>query len=537
MRLRNGSGIHMSNYSSGLNEFEQLAMKLKRLTDEDPAKAIEEARTLPSQTQLGGILLDDLRAAILVNAGFDAKDKRAITDGLEVFRAMKIARPNDANLPYNLGNGLSALADLEPYAGPSWYLSTAEIRREARAHFRKSISLNNSAVSSVALTNFGNALWKAHRWAEAYDAYSAALKHDGTNAVALIGAAKVLMRCIQHRIGNRKVLMSVAARHLKLAQQHEYRIQELAGAGAYKDLEKLLEQNLGSCSAPDLSHGSEYERFVSSHRLALSPTIEGLDCSLKRWDSLQIHSITEPIAAQHGIPALFAMFNVMKSDFLAARYLAYQALSTKPPDSGSYADTLDYAVYGIGPSMLLLAQRACMDVLDKIGVATSEYFAIPDSEKVTFANRWFISGKNGQLLGWHPGLVGQNRTPNTAIIALAELSLDVRQGGALYEKKAYRNASTHRFTVLHDLGCHPSRESVHVEHCTIKDFQALLIESLQLARAALLYFVEMISIQESREDHTKMIPLDVPTHHSIRGEDMEESDAPDSIPDSSTAGV
>jgi len=219
------------------------------------------------------------------------------------------------------------------------------------------------------------------------------------------------------------------------------------------------------------------------------------------------------------------MFNELKSDFLAARYLAFRTLTTKLPDSGSYADTLDYAVYGIDSSMLLIAQRICMDILDKIAVATSEYFAIPDSDRTTFATRWFLSGKNGQVLGWDPGFVDHNKVPNTAIIALAELSLDVRHGGALYEKKAYRNSSTHRFMILHDIGCNPSRVSAHIEHCALGEFQTLLIESLQLARAALLYFVEMISIHESRKvsDPTKMVPLDVPSHHFIRGEDIEDS--------------
>jgi tetratricopeptide (TPR) repeat protein len=528
----------MSTNLSGLNQFEQLATKLKKLANEDPSKAITAARALPPQTQTGGVLLDGLRAAILVDAGSDAKDICAVRDGLDVFRAMAKTRPADANLPYNLGNGLAALADLEPYTGPNWYLTTAEIRREARAQFRTAISLNG-AVSSLALTNSGNAMWKAHRWAEAYDAYSEALKHDGTNAVALTGAVKVLLRCIQHGIGNRDVLLSVTVKHLSLAKQHAHRIQELAGIVAYTELQKLLERNIDAGCAPDLSHLSEYEKFVSTHRLALSPTIEGLDCSLKRWDSLQIQSISEPIATKRGVPALFAMFNVMKSDFLAARHLAYLALSTRPPDSGSYADTLDYAVYGIGPSMLLLAQRACMDVLDKIAVATSEYFAIPNSEKAAFATRWFVSGTKNNLLEWHPSLVDPQKSPNVGIIALAELALDLRPGGALYEKKNYRNASTHRFTVLHDLGCHPSQDSVFVEHCPLEDFQSLTVESLQLTRAALLYFVEMISIQESIRvpDNTRMIPLNVPSHHVIRGEDKEESDVPDSTTETFATGV
>ena len=52
------------------------------------------------------------------------------------------------------------------------------------------------------------------------------------------------------------------------------------------------------------------------------------------------------------------------------------------------------------PSILSLAQRACIDVLDKIAVATSELFAIPGHQKnVYFSNRWLVA-KKGQSLTW-----------------------------------------------------------------------------------------------------------------------------------------
>ncbi len=514
-------------YSAGLKEFERLSVKLKSLVDEDPAKAVAEAHALSSDTPVGGVLFTALKAGILVDAGACTGDKPAVTEGVHLFRRLLSHDPEQANLHYNLGNGLIALADEEPYAGFDWYLTTAETRRKARTHFQRAVSLDHRReISSVALTNLGNALWKAHRWAEAYDTYTRALQYDSTNAVAATGAVKVLLRCVKHSIGDREVLLSVAARHLENARQHPSRIAELAGRRAFDDLSKLLQSPLRGGRLPDLSHASDYEKFVASHRLALSPTIEGLDLSLKRWDSLRIESIAEPPGTDFGIPPLFAMFNLLKSDFLVARHLAYQALSTGIPDSGFYSDTLDYAVYGVVPSTLSLAQRACVDVLDKIAVATTEYFGILESEKsVYFTKRWFASRKKGQPLAWHPSLREQiDRGKNTAVIALAELSLDVLEGGSLHEKKAYRHSSTHRFTILHDLGCESSRNSPYVEHCTVDHFKSHLIESLQLSRAALLHFVEMVAIGEGEKKARfgKAVPIDVPSHHWIRGEEESE---------------
>jgi hypothetical protein len=49
---------------------------------------------------------------------------------------------------------------------------------------------------------------------------------------------------------------------------------------------------------------------------------------------------------------------------------------------------------------------------------------------------------------------------------------------------------------FHDIGCKPSQPFDCVEHCGFSDFKSHLIESLQLAHAAIIYFVEMISIRE-----------------------------------------
>jgi tetratricopeptide (TPR) repeat protein len=513
----------MKRNSRGIELFDQMAARLHALIDADPVAAIEEARRLSSDIPVEGVLYIGLKASILVDAGASAGDKQAIEDGTALFRTLIATDPKQASYYYNLGNGLLALADQEPYTGFDWYLITAETRQEARSSLQQAtFSDNNLDILSVAFTNLGNALWKGHRWAEAYDAYSRALTHDVSNGVASTGAIKVLLRCIAYGIGDKDVLRAVATRHLAAANERPERIAELAGARALEGLTELLERKLEGGTHPDLSGASEYEKFVADHRLALAPTIEGLDCSLKRWDSLRIESITEPIGVASGVPPLFAMFNVMKSDYLAARYLAYQGLSGTFPESGFYSDTLDYAVYGIVPSILALAQRAAIDVLDKVAVATSEYLAIPGSDRgVYFSNRWFANTKKGQSRAWHPALQPHIDSGNTALIALAEISSDVREGGALYKKKAFRHSSTHRFTVLHDLGCDPSRPCVHIEHSEVADFSSHLIESLQLARAVMLYFVEMIAIREASNasDPRKRAAMHVPSHHHIRGED------------------
>jgi len=71
---------------------------------------------------------------------------------------------------------------------------------------------------------------------------------------------------------------------------------------------------------------------------------------------------------------IFAAFNQLKSDFLAARWiLPLSHLQHGPLKRESIWTTLDYATYGVAMSELLLAQRSAVDILDRVAVARVEY--------------------------------------------------------------------------------------------------------------------------------------------------------------------
>jgi tetratricopeptide (TPR) repeat protein len=503
--------------------FAELAETIGAKIDSDPAGAIEMVKDMRTDV----ISFGSLKGGTLIDAGSLLGDKDVIDEGVAIMRLLIEQIPDNLQVKYNLANGLIAQSDVVPYASPAWYLATADQRREARSLFETvGRGGGNDGVGSTALTNMGNAFWKAHRWAEAYDAYSDAIRIDPTNAVALTGAARVLHRCIQFGFGQSASLQNVASMHIERARQHINRIKELAGAKAMEELSQMFRGDPKQGSLPDMSKATDYQRFVARHRLALTATIEGHNLSMKRWDSLRIESLINPITliepiTSSGVPPLFAMFNVMKADFLAARLLAFRAMTEKAEDSGEYSDTLDYALYGIDQSFLLLAQSSCIDVLDKIAIATSEYFGVPGKD-IYFSNRWFGNKTKGGERHWHPLLENAVNRGNTAIVALAELSLDIESGGALFQKKSLRHSSTHRFAVLHDEGCTASRQSELVEHYRVREFEAQLIASLQLVRAALLYFVEMVRIEEAekRKQLKGFVPsIEVPKHHYIRGHD------------------
>jgi tetratricopeptide (TPR) repeat protein len=505
--------------------FRERRATLSALIDRDPQLAIKAARALTPDDVLNARNISALSAGILIDAGIAGNDIQAVDEGVASLQLLLNKDPDRGDIQYCLANGLVGKADLLSYSGPAWYCETADLRRKARHLYRFAGEEEaGSFIAPQALTNLGNALIKAYRFVEAYDCYLSALKKDPSNGVALTGAAKILLRFVNEGTGNRDVLLGVAARHLRTARENPDRIRELAGERAYKKLSELMETEIVGGVQPDLSSSTNYQRFVAKHRLALAPTIEGLDRDMSRWDSLRIESITEPIETEHGVPPIFAMFNVLKSDYLTARFLAYLALEGELIDSGKYSDTLDYARYGIRTSVLALSQRSCMDVLDKIAVAASEYLGLPGNpESIYFKTRWFLKSKRGEPLSWQSEVRNEIALGNTALIALAEVSYDITAGGFLQKKGSIRNTSTHRFTVMHDIDARPSRECLYIDHYGSEDFENQLIETLQLTRAVLFYFVEMVKLREKRltSDGLLRVPLLVPDHDWIRGEEDE----------------
>ena len=152
------------------------------------------------------------------------------------------------------------------------------------------------------------------------------------------------------------------------------------------------------------------------------------------------------------------------------------------------------------------------------------YLGLPGNPKaIDFLRRWFLKPKKGEPLAWQSKVHKEIALGNTALIALAEVFYDISKDGFLDKKMSIRNTSTHRFTVLHDFGTRASRECRYIDHYDGGAFKDQLIETLQLTRAVLFYFVEMIKLREKRLTSGGFLrmPLLVPDHDWIRGEEDE----------------
>jgi hypothetical protein len=499
--------------------FSELTDYLSRLRDENPAEAIAFARQLS-----GDDYLESLKASTLIDSGITTDNIEAVKEGVIINRKLLCYRPDDPYISYNLANGLHGIAQITPFHGPDWYSSTHELRSEARFLFNLAARERNadSELTTQAHTNFGNLLNFSFRWVEAYDAYLEALKYDPSNGVASSGACKVLRRCLQLGLGDEASLTLALNRLSDITRRSQDKILRYAGLEALRGINaENPEPNDESISpGSNRKRMSEFKEFIKSHRLTLSLSIEGADLETRRWDNLHFESVIMDPDAGHGVPPIFAMFNVIKADYILARWLAFNAIHKKTPDSGVYSDTLDYSVYGTTASLLTLSQRSLIDILDKIAVASLEYFRIGGAKSACFRTAWFTKSRDLKKQISEAIING-----NPALIALTEIAKDLSdEKGYLKEKHILRRASTHRFVVLHDFSDHRPQQSTAIDHHQYRDFVSNLIETLKLARSSIIYFVEMIIWSETIKRRTldrnggHLVPLDVPFHHAIRGD-------------------
>jgi len=493
--------------------------RLIMLIDENPAQAIEEARNLESTYEHKCI-----QSKIFIDAGFEIKDTKVISEGINIVHELMDEKPEfKSDFSYNLANGLHSLSLCSIDKKLDWYLHTHDVRQEARYWFNIVRGTDNvhEEIKTQASTNFGNILNSSYRWVEAYDAYMNALEIEPKNGVASSGAIKILNHSLTVGIGDENLIISEQTRLADITRNSRDKILKFAGPRALQVIEDMIKDFPQYEGRETYTPKDSYEKFILENNLTLSPTIISENLDLIRWDNLRIKFIVEPVGTESTIPAIFAMLNVMKADYILARLLFFKSINEEIQDTNYYSDTLDYATYSTNSSLLALAQRCAIDLLDKIAVAALDYFHIKGAKRAHFKSAWFSEVKDKPK--WRTEIDELIKDGHKPLIALSEIALDLStQQGFLKTKSDVRNASTHRFVVLHDLGIGNYRKSDCVEHFDIEDFKIETLETLKLARAALIYFVELIHDSEDRkinEIDGNIPPMNVPSHHYIRGDE------------------
>ncbi len=510
--------------------------RLYKLRNEDPHAAIlflNQLEDSPDEKVAAAIVLVDCGGAI--------NDVTLVSQGVEIFEElMKIDKPDPA-LSYNLANGLQLRSRLgygpmSPVAGQAF-----EDRFQARVLFGLVMRDSGASIElkSQALTNIGILLLDTFRWVEALDCFQKALKFLPRNGVAAyqemrhsMGLAGLFYQKSEtYQTYCHVDTLLERIRHLADVVLANYdTVVEFSGKDALPPVKKAVEDAARIKPGQKRRIDNPYFAFIDANGLALSLHCSANEYSSGRFDLLTVPSIRAKISDEHRVPEIFAMINVMKSDFAFARQVYFDVreygVDTRFFETTSHADTLDYAVYGVRFSALTSAQRIAFDILDKIAVAMACYLGMEKAHKTSFSDVWGKAGKGG-VFGLNEEIANTFRSGNPGLIALYNIYHDIskddsRGHGFMEAHKSYRNCSTHRFSVLHDdmFSNDHSSLSLAVDHMHLQRFESLTLDSLKLARAALFYFIDMINFSEnliSSEKNSIHISSMVPDHDYIRG--------------------
>lgn len=492
------------------NEVHRIHVHLVRLLNEDPRLVLTEVANLQASAP-DDLNVKSLAASFLVDAGQLVGDQEAVRRGCDLFEERLAFHQSNDEIPpaesiYNLANGLDSLSLLDRTPTPDWYLATHHARFRARRFFWDSFqAASQPALRLQALTNLGNSLSRAHRWIEAYDCYSRACQVDSAN-----GPAALQLALLTSRRSVAPEASPLARYYWELAMGQRAQILAVCGPQAVTQLEDLPVPEVASWKPVTNAELSPYRHFILRHRLMLAPAFE-IDPAVSDWDDLDLGPVSVPIESAQDPPPIFAMLNCLKQEFVEARKLLFEASDHRQPDERLYVNTLDYAIYGSAAAKLCLAQRSGMDLLDRIAVAVDLYLGTgTNPRKIDFRTYW----RNKSETEWMAHIAEEARSGNLPVIALSEIAADLKNDGFLTSQVDRRNASTHRFTVLHD---HQLKEGAsgakYIERYAFDDFLAATIETLQLTRAAIIYLVEFVSRRERREANDDMsVPMFLPYH-------------------------
>ncbi len=512
-----------------MTDLKATAARLCGLLDTDPAAAVVAARGIDLACE-GGERLNrmSLRAAILVDGGHDTADMGAVAEAVVLLRELH-STVGGAAVAYNLANGLITSVGTPPH-DDGWLdhmERTRELRVEARLLFA-AVARDESApavLRTQAWTNLANQLSQSWRVAEAHDARLAALRIDPTNGVAAASAVKDLLWLDQ--LGGCAPTTRIEAAHLaRIARDNRARIQEFAGTRVAEHLSALAaEVDETPARAP---HADPFMRWVEQERLTLGPTVELVEPALGHIDWLMLPGILEQEAGAPVLPPpVYAMFNLLKADFVLARDLAWRATTQEWPRTARYGDTLDYARYGAATSALVLAHRSALDVLDKVAVLANHYFALGEKPKrVDFPSLWREKQKKSASAAGAPALRPEVdamiRGDASSLLGLVELAADYERGWRRPQRDL-RNAGTHRFVVLHDgHGERSARDAPEIERYGVEAFEREVLDGLRVARSAIQAVTFAIRQREMalRREHKGMLgTLVVPDHGWVRGEE------------------
>ena len=264
--------------------------------------------------------------------------------------------------------------------------------------------------------------------------------------------------------------------------------------------------NLNQWSLGDTEEERSYRRWCLHNRLFLNPLNEAYTKTVAATDVLHLPSHTYGI---EDVPRFPAHYNLMKQEYVSARYRLYRGIHENDTDfmmrDVLLLDSGESQVLGHYTEDLRSAFRATYAIFDKIGLFLNDYFQIQHEPKnVSFRGVWLVNPRREDS-EIHP-IFKDHR--NWLLLGLYFLSKDlfdqdfkeVSESDATHLAQL-RHQLEHRFLSFQHFVTEQSTDT-H-QFVSIDDFKSKALRLLKMAREALIYLSLAMHIEEKlRKDAT-----------------------------------
>jgi len=487
---------------------------------------------------------------LLIDLSFDLHQKEGLKHPIrlsEELQKRQITSYQSALLNYFLANAWANLRLLRQNSSRVWDWEQQEMEMEI-FHLRSASKEDGFSElpkerQCQILTNLANLLDHIGRFVEAIEYWDRALgiipsftMARGNRAIGLIHYTRAL-----YDKGHTLLFLKSAHTDLKTALSSPLYKNARKSFEKYQNwVESVLspesidkDVDMHAFSLGSSKQETQYRQWCLNNRLFLNPLNDLGPYPIGARDILTAPSIVVDLGKGPYYPAYF---NQIKQEFVSARYLYYEAVTTKQTHFSDrdvlLYNTLDYPSYSLAVEKTKVVFRMTYSLFDKIAYFLNHYLNLSILEKrVSFKTFWYVSRKKTKSL--RPDLKSRRNWPLRGLFWLSKDLYEDKPGFKksiepdAQELSEIRNHLEHKYLKLHDdLWSGPPSQNNNKTSLALadtlafslhrRDFEAKTLRLMKMIRAALIYLSLAIHYEEQQRakerDPNKVVsesPLDI----------------------------
>lgn len=473
--------------------------------------------------------------ALSIDAALDRKDEGALREALatiEHFNRKGLDAPTLASLEFfaaNIHAGLRGI--VESQKNTEWVQAPLE---QEILHLRQALNYlvgitTRDLRTDLKLritTNLANVLNHVGRFVEAIELWDRALAEypnyamaSGNRGQGLFWYSRYVETADQQAFLLRESYRSYSQASKLGVEPHardemQHWVEHLSSKADWENLDLPIPGFSGRLSKRERA----YRKWCVENRLVLNQINDATTSPAELLDTLTLPSIFvakgEPRAL---LPAVYSIFNQLKQEYVAARFVVFEALEQKEKKSLHFADrgvilydALDYRCYRLWVEKLKMAFLSAHEILDKMAYLINEYWRLSlNVRSISFGSVWYSDGDVRK--GLSPKFTASTNWPLRGLHWLSRdfyykpksLQAVLPEAKAIHE---IRNHIAHKYLRVHDhwlcnAAGERARGNTNTEYpVTDSELEAHTLTLLKLVRSALIYLSSAVAHEEIEKE-------------------------------------